>query len=330
MRKVKIAQIGTSQNSHGNDIFNCLKRNSDVFEIVGYALPENEREKFPERMAAFEGYREMTVEEILNDPEIEAVTVETEEIYLTKYAALVATCKKHLHMEKPGGVEPAAFEQLIELVKNKGTIFHTGYMYRYNPCIMELKEQIKRGELGEIVSVEAQMNCVHPSEVRQWLENFPGGIMFFLGCHLVDLILQLQGKPENIIPLNRSTGHMGVTAEDFGMAVFEYPNGVSFAKVNATEMGGFARRQLVVAGTKKTVELKPLERYETGGMFTGKTEYTSNNWNDAGDAGRSDTINRYDKMMTSFAAMVRGEMQNPYTYDYELELYKTVMKACGR
>ena len=97
MRKVKIAQIGTSQNSHGNDIFNCLKRNSDVFEIVGYALPENEREKFPERMAAFEGYREMTVEEILNDPEIEAVTVETEEIYLTKYAALVATCKKHLH-----------------------------------------------------------------------------------------------------------------------------------------------------------------------------------------------------------------------------------------
>ena len=172
-------------------------------------------------------------------------------------------------MEKPGGVEPAAFEQLIELVKNNGTIFHTGYMYRYNPCIMELKEQIKRGELGEIVSVEAQMNCVHPSEVRQWLENFPGGIMFFLGCHLVDLILQLQGKPENIIPLNRSTGHMGVTAEDFGMAVFEYPNGVSFAKVNATEMGGFARRQLVGAGTKKTVELKPLEWYiEKGKLVT--------------------------------------------------------------
>ena len=85
MKKIKIAQIGTSTNSHGNDIFNNLKRNSDLFEIVGYTLPENEREKFPERMADFEGYREMTVDEILKDPEIEAVTVETEEIYTTKY-----------------------------------------------------------------------------------------------------------------------------------------------------------------------------------------------------------------------------------------------------
>lgn len=328
MRKVKIAQIGTSKNSHGNDIFNCLKRNSDVFEIVGYALPENEREKFPERMEAFDGYREMTVEEIVNDPEIEAVTVETEEIYLTQYATLAAAHKKHIHMEKPGSVEPEAFEKLIQMVKDNKTVFHMGYMYRYNPYIMDLKEQIKRGELGEIISVEAQMNGVQHLKVRQWLDNFPGGMMFFLGCHLVDLILQLQGKPENIIPLSRSTGHMDVTTEDFGMAVFEYRNGVSFAKVNATEVGGFARRQLVVAGTKKTVELKPLEWYEAGGLFTGKVEYTSNNWHDAGVACKSDIIDRYDKMIISFAAMVRGEMENPYTYDYELELYRTVMKAC--
>ena len=50
MKKIKIAQIGTSQNSHGNDIWNTLKRLSDVFEIVGYALPENEEEKFKNRM----------------------------------------------------------------------------------------------------------------------------------------------------------------------------------------------------------------------------------------------------------------------------------------
>ena len=97
----------------------------------------------------------------------------------------------------------------------------------------------------------------------------------------------------------------------------------------STELGGFARRQVVVAGTKKTVEIKPLEYNEPGGMFTGRVEYSSNNWNDAGFASRCDTFNRYDKMMTTFAAMVRGEVENPYTYDYELELYKTVLKACG-
>ena len=43
----------------------------------------------------------------------------------------------------------------------------------------------------------------------------------------------------------------------------------------------------------------------------------------------SETFDRYTDMLTSFAAMVRGEKQNPYTLDYELELYKTVLKACG-
>ena len=198
MKKIRIAQIGTSNNSHGNDIFACLRRHSDLFEVVGYALPENEREKFPNRMPTFEGMREMTVEEILNDKSIDAVTVETEEIYLTKYALMVAASSKHMHMEKPGSPDLAGFEKLIETVKKNGTVFHTGYMYRYNPYVIELVKQVKNGELGEIISVEAQMNCVHPQAVRQWLGNFPGGMMFFLGCHLVDLILQIQGVPENI------------------------------------------------------------------------------------------------------------------------------------
>ena len=34
-------------------------------------------------------------------------------------------------------------------------------------------------------------------------------------------------------------------------------------------------------------------------------------------------------MMASFAAMVRGEKENPYTLDYELALYKLVLECCG-
>ncbi len=34
-------------------------------------------------------------------------------------------------------------------------------------------------------------------------------------------------------------------------------------------------------------------------------------------------------MMTAFSKMVKGEMFNSNTPDYELELYKTVLKACG-
>ena len=203
-------------------------------------------------------------------------------------------------------------------------------MYRYNPYIIELKKQIENGELGEIISVEAQMNCIHKKEVREWLGNFQGGMMFFLGCHLVDLIYSIKGMPKKIIPLNKCSGIDGVESEDFGMAVFEYENGVSFAKTSAVEFGGFERRQLVVTGSKKTVELKPLEWYVEGGnLFTQRYIRESNVWTAETNGEKCKPFDRYDNMMLSFAKMVRGEIENPFTYDYELELYKCVLKACG-
>ena len=329
MRKIRIAQIGTSTNSHGNPVWSSLKKQSDLFEIVGYAFPEKEREKFPERMKSFEGYKELTVEEILADETIEAVTVETEEIYLTKYALMAAKAGKHIHMEKPGSQCLADFEEMIRIIRENGRVFHTGYMYRYNPFVMELMEQIKRGDLGEILCVEAQMNCFHPPETRAWLSSFKGGMTFFLGCHLIDLILQIMGMPERIIPLNKSTGGDGVTSEDFGMAVLEYPHGISFAKASALEYGGFERRQLVVTGTKGTVELKPLEFACGDGLKTCRFQRYDAGWKSETPGEWSREFDRYDAMMASFAAMVRGEKENPYTLDYELDLYKVILECCG-
>lgn len=331
MRKIKIAQIGINTYSHSNEIFGSLKKQRDMFEFVGYVLPENERERLPEKAKALKDYKELTLEEVLNNREIEAVTVETDEIYLTKYALLAAKANKHIHMEKPGGRELSGFEELISIMKKTGKVFHIGYMYRYNPYIKELFSQIENGELGEIVSVEAQMNCTHPATTRQWLKDLPGGMMFYLGCHLVDLILRIQGKPKKIIPLNTCSGIDGVTAKDFGMAVFEYENGVSFAKTTAVELGGFARRQLVVNGTKATVELNPLEWYtdDFKGLQTGRIVRTSTDWNKWEEAEKSVIVDRYNNMMCSFAEYIRGEKENPHTPDYELELFKTILEACG-
>lgn len=327
---IKIAQIGTSDNSHGNCIWETLKKLPDIFEIVGYALPEKEREKFPNRMESFEGYREMTVEEILADPEIQAVTVETEEIYLTKYAIMAAKAGKHIHMEKPGGRELADFEELIRILKEKQLTFSVGYMYRFNPKIMEAMEEIRRGDLGEIYAVEAHMDCKHSPEVRQWLENFPGGIFFFLGCHLLDLIYRIQGEPAEVIPLNCATGFDGVNTQDYGMVVLKYPHGVSFAKTCGSEHGGFLRRQLVICGSKGTIELKPLE------VYVGEEIYTvvhkspkENDWHKPWTTIKTDTFDRYMAMMRHFAAVIQKKKENPYTYEYELGLYKLLLKACG-
>ncbi len=330
MRKVRVAQIGFNTYSHSTQVLDSLIKEADIFDVAGYVLPEGEGERLPQKVAKYSHLPELTLKEVLNDPAIEAVVIETDEIYLTKYALLAARHGKHIHMEKPGGVSLAEFEALIAAVKESGKIFHTGYMYRYNPVIRQVMERIRSGELGEIISVEAQMNCFHPQETRQWLESFPGGMMFFLGCHLIDLILLLQGQPQRIIPFNKATGADGVTAQDFAMAVLEYPNGCSFVKANARELGGYMRRQLVITGTKETVELKPLE-YEVGEQHCTELHCSSaEDWMQRFTDTVSAPYDRYGTMMRAFAKMVRGETENPYTPDYELTLYRLILNACVR
>ena len=132
--------------------------------------------------------------------------------------------------------------------------------------------------------------------------------------------------------MNTCSGWDDVTSLDCGMAVFRYENGVSTAKTYAVERGGFARRQLVVTGKRMTVELNPLEWYVPGTPNLQTTRYIRYNkkWLEWNEPEKLEPMNRYDPMMTGFAQIVRGERENPYTPDYELELFKLVLKACGQ
>ena len=308
MRVIRVVQIGIGHD-HAVDAFRTLKKQTDIYEIAGYYVPPVEAEKYPERMHVFDGTPALTPEQILADDTVEAVVIETEEVSLTDWALACARAGKHIQMDKPGGLDPDAHEEMLRTAKQKGLVFHTGYMYRYNAGVAEVMERVRRGELGEIFSVEAHMDCRHGPEKRQWLETFPGGMMFFLGCHLVDLIVGILGTPEEIIPMNLSTGIDGVTADDYG----------------------FARRQLVVTGARGSLELKPLEMYPAGStrLYTDRTLYTDPGWTNLGERVRCEPQDRYEAMFAAFAAMVRGERENPWSYEYELKLYRTVLAACG-
>ena len=239
MRKIKIAQIGTNKFSHGNEIFQTLKKLPDIFEIAGYALPENEKEKFPERLSVFEGYPDLTLSQILNDPEIEAVAVETEEINLTKYAVPAAQHKKHIHMEKPGGTQLSEFEKLIDTVKANNIVFQPGYMYRYNPAVLYMHDLINDGRIGEITAIDAQMSTQHDMRVNKLLSGFKGGNMFWLGCHLFDLVYSVAGVPDEIIPMHNKSGFIMDGVLDNTFAVLKYPKFVATVRINSTEVNGY-------------------------------------------------------------------------------------------
>lgn len=339
MKKIKIAQIGAGHD-HASAAITTLKLQNDIYELVGYAVvPEDsenlERFSYGGNKACYDGIPKMTVEEILNYPGLDAVCIETEDRALTKYAIMAAEKGLHIQMDKPGGIDDKEFDRLIDIVKEKNLVFHMGYMYRYNPAVKEIREAVKSGKLGEIYAVEAQMNCIHEKDKREWLGNYPGGMLYYLGCHLIDLVYMFMGEPEKVIPLSLSVGTDEVEAEDFGMAVFKYKNGVSFVKSTAVEYGGFERRQLVVCGTKGTIELKPFEWLggELHGVFspqtTGVKEMFSRDWHKKGDYHNTPVHGRYDALYRAFANYVNGNKKNPFDYEYERGLHKLILKSCG-
>ncbi|MBQ7171113.1 MAG: Gfo/Idh/MocA family oxidoreductase [Clostridia bacterium] len=332
MQRIKIGQIG-AEHDHAGEIMRTLKKYPEVFDLVGFAVPEGEKIAAPKQ---YEGVSQMSVEELLAVPGLQAVTVETYELNLTKYATMAIKRGLAVHMDKPGGSELSAFEEMISAVQENGVVFHTGYMYRYNPAVLKLKQRIENGELGEIYSVEAHMDCGHSAAKREWLGAFPGGMMFFLGCHLIDMAIFLRGFPEEIVPYNASTGIGGVTAPDYGFAVLKYPNGVSFVKSCAAEVGGYMRRQLVVTGSKGSVQLLPFEAMvdygRTTDIYTGVRECldTSRSWWNDGFRYTTPAFDRYAAMMKGFASYVAGEKENPFSPDYELAVYRAILLACGR
>lgn len=337
MKKIRIAQIGAGHD-HATAALSTLKLQSDLYELVGYAVTEGDEAIYEQNRAVYADVRKMTVEEILNEPGLDAVCIETEDRRLTEFALMAAERGLHIQMDKPGSESEEAFEHLIDVVTEKNLVFHMGYMYRYNPEVVRLKKEIAEGKLGEIYAVEAQMNCKHPIEKRKWLGNYPGGMLYYLGCHLIDLVYGICGKPDKVIPLSCAIGTDGVEAEDFGMAVFQYKNGVSFVKSTAVEWGGFERRQFVVCGTKGTVELKPFEWLEVlgehNGVFTTQTtgvrEAFSDEWHTKAPYRESEMFGRYDAMYRAFADYVNGKRENPFDYEYERELHRLILQACGK
>jgi predicted dehydrogenase len=325
---IKIGLIGFVHD-HSDPTLDCVRKYKDIFEVVGIADEDSENIKKYGGDEIYSGLQLMSADELLNYPGIEAVLVETEELKLVETAQRCIDKGLHVHVDKPAGTDIAAFGKLLRDAKAKSLTVQLGYMYRYNPAVQSCLESVKSGRLGEIYQVDAIMDSWYPPEKREWTNQFPGGNMFYLGCHMVDLVMLMQGVPEKIIPMNKSTGIDGVNALDHAFAVFEYKNGISTIRATLTECLGYNRRQLVVCGDRGVIEINPLELaanmpassllISREKKFTGA--YTEQKLPEA--------AGRYDAMMLDFADVVSGKKANQFTYEYELLVQKAVLAACG-
>lgn len=327
MKRIKIGQIGIGHN-HGEPKMEAVRKFPELFEVVGYA-EENERwiEKRGEN-AGYAGLPRMSVAELID--RCDALLIECDVWDLTKYARLCVDAGKHIHMDKPASGTLEEYKYVLDTAKEKELVVQLGYMYRYNPAVLKCLEHLKNGDLGEIYSINAEMSTFHPVHYKKWLTNFGGGIMYILGSHLVDLIVYMLGEPQRITSFLKHTGLDGVDFEDNNLAVLEYDKALARIFVSSVEVNGYGRRQLVVSGSRGTVNICPMENPMH--MTYSDTSITDQTYNDVKiEIPVTDNTvgGRYDDMMKDFYAYMMKEKQNPFTYEHDYLVQKVLSEIVG-
>lgn len=148
-----------------------------------------------------------------------------------------------VYCEKPLGLNVAEAMDLVEKTQ-KGNIFsNTGFIYRYLPCVNQMKTLIDNGRLGTIFNFRFKMflsSYVNPNLPLNWRlqkDKSGGGALADLGIHLIDTARYLLGEVENVgcetrtfikkrpVVTDNKTTEGDVDVDDWALCTLDMKNG---------------------------------------------------------------------------------------------------------
>lgn len=166
-----------------------------------------------------------SAEEVIQDPEIELVVVNTPNELHHHHVVQALKSGKHVVVEKPFTVSVAEADELMAMAKQLDRILTVFQNRRWDGDFLTLKHVLEQGWVGRVVEFEAHYdrfrNYIEPNT---WKEE-PGigkGILYNLGSHMLDQVVVLFGMPAFVdarIGIQRTGGRV----DDFYDLRLTYP-----------------------------------------------------------------------------------------------------------
>ncbi len=318
--RIKIGQIGVGH-AHASKL--SVYRASPDYEVVGVVEPDTELRKQAENSPTYRDVKWLTREQLLATPGLQAVLVETRVRDLLDNAEACVSAGLHVHIDKPAGESLPQFRRILAAAEKKKLLVQMGYMYRYNPAVVLLREFLKKGWLGEVFEVHTVMSKVVAAPERKRLAEYRGGIMFELGCHVLDLVIGVLGKPKGVTAFPLHSSALDDMFLDNTLAVLSYPRATASVKSSAIEIEGGDRRHLVVCGTEGTFHIQPLDNPAARvSLSKARGEYKK---------GTQDiTFPKYTRYVgdaADMARIIRGEKGADFSPEHDLIVQETILRA---
>ena len=268
-------------------------------------------------------------EEMLEDDGIAAIAAEGEIFQNVGFAREAVEHGKHVWLDKPAGDDLDAFRWVVEIARERGLMVQLSYMWRYHPGFRFIMEWARSGRLGEVFSIRGRISSWPGSEDRWKLWDSrgvrAGGIMFIVGCHLIDIIVAILGRPRRVTRFSRHDGGDPPWFPDNTAAVFEYTGAMATVESAYLEVSSVESRRLEVYGTRGSAILEPFEPPALRLCLDRARDGYAKGWQTVPIPHRR----RYYAGLDSLLAAIRGDSPPERSLDHELTVQDTLLRAIG-
>ncbi len=194
---------------------------------------------------------------IWSDPEIAAVVICSETNRHRELVLAAAQARKHMFVEKPMGITAKESAEMADAIEKARLLFTTGYFMRTDPKHLFLKEEIAKGNFGQIT--RARGSICHSGSLGGWFDTEwrwmadpkIAGVGAFgdLGTHKLDILMWFLGDVESVTADIRSVTRRYGDCDETGEGLIQFKNGV-IGTLAAAWVDEDDPVQLLISGTE--------------------------------------------------------------------------------
>jgi predicted dehydrogenase len=183
-----------------------------------------------------------TLDELLADPEVQAVYVATPHPAHEAHAIEAIAAGKPVLCEKPFTMNAPSAACVVEAARARGVFLMEAFMYRCHPMLRALVQRLQDGAIGRLVHVRADFGFRKPREPAGRLYNreLGGGAILDVGCYPASFARLIAGiavgEPFDEPVSLAATGLYGPTGVDeLATAALTFASGFTAALATAIQ-----------------------------------------------------------------------------------------------
>jgi len=202
-----------------------------------------------------------TADELLNDPEIDAVVIATPVFTHYELAKRSLEMNKHVLIEKPMTSSTKQAEELIEIAQRKKKVLMVDHTFLYTGSVMKMKSLIMNGDIGKVKYFDS-------TRINLGLFQPDINVLWDLAPHDISILNYLiEERPYSVQATGVSHTHNGI--ENIAYITVNYESGF-IAHFSCSWTSPVKIRMMLIGGEQKMIvfnDVEPTEKikvYDTG------------------------------------------------------------------